>query len=393
MGNSSAAIAPHPGDDARKHPSLTNFYGNAAWIEGRAQSQIEDVLSIEGVIRIAAFPDLHPGRYGPVGVAVESSRLHPLLVGNDIGCGMSVFELDLAVRKIRVDKAADRLRLLEGDWNGAPEERLAAIGLDPHTFPASLGSIGGGNHFCELQMVHEKLAGGVVDPSRAYLLVHSGSRGFGEAVLSSVPQGSGLGVGADTDIAMEYLAKHDAAVKWASLNRRIIAERAAESLRADMREICDVPHNLVVRSGSSLIHYKGAACVGASAVAPVAGSRDTLSHIVLSTEDMDASLGGISHGAGRKYDRASMHHRVGRSRSDREAMERNQFGGRIVCEDRDLLLEEAGEAYKDAGRVVADLVAFGLVSHVASMRPLVTFKRARGEKIVPKGREKGRVRR
>jgi release factor H-coupled RctB family protein len=74
-------------------------------------------------------------------------------------------------------------------------------------------------------------------------------------------------------------------------------------------------------------------------------------------------------------------------------MERNQFGGRIVCEDRDLLLEEAGEAYKDAGRVVADLVAFGLVSHVASMRPLVTFKRARGEKIVPKGREKGRVRR
>ncbi len=393
MGNSSTAERPLQGDDARKHPSLTNFYGNSAWIEGRAQCQIEDVLNIGGVSRVAAFPDLHPGRYGPVGVAVESSRLHPLLVGNDIGCGMSVFELDLQARKIRADKAADRLRLLEGAWDGEAGNRLAEIGLDPSTFPTSVGSIGGGNHFCELQMLHEKMADGIVDPTRAYLLVHSGSRAFGESVLTSVPQGSGLGVDPDTDIAIEYLAKHDAAVKWAALNRRIIAERAAEALRADLRLVCDVPHNLVVRSGSSLIHYKGAASVGASAVAPVAGSRDTLSHIVVSAPDMDASLGGISHGAGRKYDRASMHHRVGRSRSDREAMERNQFGGRIVCEDRDLLLEEAGEAYKDAGRVVADLVAFGLVSHVASMRPLVTFKRAREEKPVSQGREKGRARR
>jgi release factor H-coupled RctB family protein len=393
MGNSSAAIAPHLGDGARKRPSLTNFYGDSAWIEGRAQSQINDVLSIEGVTRVAAFPDLHPGRYGPVGVAVESSRLHPLLVGNDIGCGMSVFELDLPVRKIKVDKAADRLRLLEGDWDGNPEDRLAEIGLDPSTFPTSIGSIGGGNHFCELQMVHEKMMDGIVDPARAYLLVHSGSRAFGESVLSSVPHGSGLAVDADTEVALDYLAKHDAAVKWASLNREIIAERAAEALRADVRLVCDVPHNLVVRSGTRLIHYKGAACVGSSSIAPVAGSRETLSHIVLSSNDMEASLGGISHGAGRKYDRASMHHRVGRSRSDREAMERTQWGGRIICEDRDLLLEEAGEAYKDAGRVVSDLVAFDLVSHVAAMRPLVTFKRAREEKPAVRERAKGRGRR
>jgi release factor H-coupled RctB family protein len=184
---------------------------------------------------------------------------------------------------------------------------------------------------------------------------------------------------AESGMAEEYLARHDGAVAWAALNRRIIAERAAEALRANVRLVCDVPHNLVRRSASGWRHYKGSAAVVPGGLAPVAGSRATLSHIVRAADDMEKSLGGISHGAGRKYDRASMHHRVGRSRSDRDAMDRNPYGGRIVCEDKDLLLEEAGEAYKDSGRVVEDLAAFGLVIPVASMRPIVTFKRARAE--------------
>jgi release factor H-coupled RctB family protein len=88
-------------------------------------------------------------------------------------------------------------------------------------------------------------------------------------------------------------------------------------------------------------------------------------------------LASLAHGAGRKFDRASMHGRIHASKADRAQLTRNAFGGVIVCEDRDLLVEEAPEAYKNIDRVIADLADFGLARVVATFRPLVTFKTAR----------------
>lgn len=379
MGNSIAATEPHHDDVGLNAASHTGFYGPAAWIEGRALKQIEDVAALKGITRIASFPDLHPGRYGPVGMAALSDRLHPLLVGNDIGCGMSLFELDMPVRRLRLDKVADRLRGLEGQWDGPAGARLDQAGIDPSIAPHSLGTVGGGNHFCELQAIEEIFAEGMPDKAATYVLVHSGSRSYGEAVLSSVSDGSGLDLDPHSEEGLRYLSAHDTAVRWAALNRAVIAERAAMAIRCDVRLICDVPHNLVRQTAEGWVHYKGAAAPDAGGLAPVAGSRDSLSYIVRALPGLATSLGGISHGAGRKYDRASMHHRGGATRAERDAMERNRWGGRIVCEDRDLLLEEAAGAYKDAGRVVDDLADHGLASRVASMRPVVTFKRARNE--------------
>jgi len=61
-------------------------------------------------------------------------------------------------------------------------------------------------------------------------------------------------------------------------------------------------------------------------------------------------------------------------------MERNGFGGRIVCEDRDLLIEEAPSAYKSAEQVIADLEATGVATRVATLNPLLTFKKIRQER-------------
>ncbi|AMB45255.1 Release factor H-coupled RctB family protein [Methylobacterium sp. AMS5] len=69
-----------------------------------------------------------------------------------------------------------------------------------------------------------------------------------------------------------------------------------------------------------------------------------------------------------------MHGRIERVRSVREGLKRNPFGGIVVCEDRNLLIEEAGDAYKAIDRVIDDLVSFGLAEVVATFRPLVTFK-------------------
>ena len=184
----------------------------------------------------------------------------------------------------------------------------------------------------------------------------------------------------------DYIDAHDRAVRWARLNRSIIAGRAAEAARADLRVVNDLAHNMVeLRPGAateeagSALHRKGAAAADRGLV-PVPGSRGTLSYLVepLAAERPD-TLASLAHGAGRKYDRASMHGRVRTKKSDVARLERNPFGGLVVCGDRDLLVEEAPEAYKNIDRVIDDLVGFGLARVVATFRPLLTFKKAQGK--------------
>src|SRR5258708_13366656 len=101
------------------------------------------------------MPDLHPGKYGPVGCAVLADSIHPQLVGSDIGCGMGLFELDIAARKLRLDQLADPLHALDQPWGGDINSVLTGAGLHATNFDASLGSIGGGNHFPELPALEE----------------------------------------------------------------------------------------------------------------------------------------------------------------------------------------------------------------------------------------------
>ncbi len=363
---------PLMGDRRLSGGVISRFYSSSAWIEGRAEDQLTHVSTWAGVSKIAAFPDLHPGKHGPVGCAILADRVFPQLIGGDIGCGMSFFQLDLPVRKLKLDKAVRRMRGLDQPLEALQTERLAALGLAEHLFPEALGTIGGGNHFCEVQMIAQRAPGCDLDPSLAYLLVHSGSRGLGTAIINSLPQGAFSGLsGADP-----YVAQQEQAVTWASLNRQIIAERAAEALRADVQLIADAPHNLLTRRGTGWLHRKGAAV--ASDLVPLAGSRATPSFLLKATAH-EGALASLAHGAGRRYDRSSMHGRVRAKKSDIAAMERNPFGGRVICEDRDLLVEEAPVAYKSAEAVAADLEKAGIAQRIATLHPLLTFKKARLE--------------
>lgn len=353
---------------------ITKFYTSQAWIEGRAEQQLEEIAGWTGVQKVAGFPDLHPGKYGPVGCAVLADRIFPQLIGNDIGCGMSLFQLDLPVRKLKLEKALRRMRVL---GEPAPEDqrwRLEDTGLPTDLFATSLGTVGGGNHFCEVQTLAEA-DDTRLDASRLYLLVHSGSRGFGNAVLGAVPHGAYVGLQANSDAAQAYLQDHDRAVRWASLNRQIIAERAAEALRADLTLLVDAPHNLLARHGDGWLHRKGAA-VAKQGFVPLAGSRASESYLMSPMGHVDA-LGSLAHGAGRRYDRSSMHGRVRAKKSDIVAMQRTSFGGRILCEDRYLLIEEAPLAYKSAKSVAEDLERTGAAHCVAEFHPLLTFKKTR----------------
>lgn len=357
------------------------FASSKSWIEGNATLQLEQVAALPGVQAVAAMPDLHPGKYGPVGCAVLADRIHPQLVGSDIGCGMGLFQLDVAARKLRLDQLAERLHALDQPWDGDTAGVMAEAGLDTTDFDASLGSIGGGNHFCELQAIDEIVEPDIaaqagLDRDHAYVLVHSGSRGLGYSILERVLAHGQVALDPTGDEGHAYMDAHDHAVQWAKLNRRIIAERAAAAARADLRPVNDLPHNMVERAGAMALHRKGAAASDRGLV-PVPGLRGTLSYLVEPLAGMRAeALASLAHGAGRKYDRGSMHGRVRVKKSDVARLERNPYGGIVVCGDRSLLAEEAPEAYKSIERVIDDLVEFGLARVVATFRPLVTFKKA-----------------
>jgi release factor H-coupled RctB family protein len=184
-----------------------------------------------------------------------------------------------------------------------------------------------------------------------------------------------------------YRNDHDHAVRWARLNRQIIAQRAAAAARAEPIPVNDLAHNMVEpQVDGAVLHRKGAAASDRGLV-PVPGSRGSLSYLVEPlARTRPEALVSLAHGAGRKYDRASMHGRVRVKKSDVARLERNPYGGIIVCGDRGLLAEEAPEAYKNVERVIADLVEFGLARVVATFRPLLTFKKARS--AIARGRDR-----
>jgi len=378
--------------------SLYNFYSARSWIEESAIQQLDELTRKKGVHQIASFPDLHPGKFGPVGVSILADRVYPHLIGNDIGCGMSLFLLDIEVRKLKLDKCAQKLRQLEGPFfkdgndsspfNDDLSSRLDRYGLlelseTENLFLQSLGTIGGGNHFCELQAIGDVFDEVVFDELKlnknsVLLFVHSGSRGFGMSVFQTVQDCFEQGLRDNSLELGNYLNLHDAAVRWASLNRQIIAERAAHALRAEVKLLVDCPHNLVERYDDGFIHRKGAAKADLPVV-PIAGSRDALSFLVKPSGDIDQkkrSLFSLAHGSGRKYDRKSMKGRVGTNKSDLNKLERTSFGGQVICEDKQLLVEEAPTAYKNSKTVLTDLVEAQLVSPVLSLKPLLTFKKA-----------------
>lgn len=375
---------------------LRRFYTDKTWVEGETLRQLNDMAQLKGAIAIAAFPDLHPGKYGPTGMALLSERLHPLLIGNDIGCGMSLFALDLPLRKLRLDKAEQRLRELEHQSLPDIAHKMAEYGLVPDLFPEGLGTIGGGNHFCELQAVDQLFTSSsdhLFDEQTLYLLVHSGSRGLGAAAFSAFLANNEAGhdgLEPSSPAFIHWRETHDQCVTWASLNRRMIAERAAKALHADVQLITDVPHNLVRFTPEGIVHHKGAAVAHSGDLIPIAGSRASLSYVIRACDTVTQSLGAVSHGAGRKYDRASMQARIGKMRSQREQLTRNAWGGRAICDDRALLVEESAAAYKDSTQVVADLEAHNLVEPVAAMRPLLTYKKAHMQNSTEKPKDKSR---
>ena len=366
------------------------------WIEGLAIQQLIKTSELVGMQRVAGMPDLHPGRGYPIGAAFfTTNKIYPALVGNDIGCGMSLWQTTAKVSKVNVDKMAKRFSHVElpldESWADTVNARKREKGIAINAYDHALGTIGGGNHFAEFQAIEEVYDHAALDElglnkTHLQLLVHSGSRGLGQSILVNhvtTHNHNGLNVsdtGNDSDDFTDYMAKHDEAVRWAELNRELIAMRFLKAIRAEGACTLDVNHNLVtpkeIDGTQGYLHRKGATPSDQGYVV-IPGSRGDYSYLVKpltsANANMAVSLYSLAHGAGRKWKRGECHGRLGH-KYKRDDLYRTSLGSRVICGNKELLYDEAPQAYKKCETVISDMVDAGLIEVVAKLRPVLTFK-------------------
>jgi release factor H-coupled RctB family protein len=383
MGNSHNQIpAPNDTVDIRLISSESN------WIEGAAIQQLQKTAELNGMRAVAGMPDLHPGRGYPIGAAFFSvGRIYPALVGNDIACGMSFWQTTLKLSKLKLDKLAKALNDVEeplpDDWSDDIQQGKIRKNISIDAFDRSLGTIGGGNHFAEFQAI-DRIENQVLfddaklDKNFTYLLVHSGSRGLGQNILSEhITQHNHDGLQEGSDDFSAYMEKHDEAVRWAELNRELIDRRIMEAIRCDGNQVLDVNHNLVSKSevsgDSGWLHRKGAT-PSDNGLVIIPGSRGDYSYLVKPiAEFAHRSLFSLAHGAGRKWARGDCKTRLDKRFSSEDLL-RTKLGSRVICGDKELLYDEAPEAYKRCDDIIQSLVDENLIEVIARLRPVLTFK-------------------
>lgn len=342
------------------------------WIEQAGKDQLCGVSRLPGMVKTVGLPDLHPGK-SPVGMAALSlGRFYPHLIGNDIGCGMSLFSTGVKQKKFKMDKWVTRLNsireLADIPWENPYEEECPI---------RDFGTIGSGNHFAEFQCldtVYDEQAAekcGILD-GQLLLLVHSGSRGYGQEILSHFYRPEGIDE--KSEEADAYLEAHDRALLWAGRNRLAAGEKLLSYLGLDSRPelLLESCHNYVEQSGGGWLHRKGSVSAKIGPVV-IPGSRGSLTYVCLPRPDTAVSLDSLSHGAGRKWARSICKSRIDR-KYDRESIRSTEYKSRVVCHDTNLLFAEAPEAYKNVEQVIASLEEFDLIKVAATLRPLITFK-------------------
>lgn len=359
--------------------NITIISSEKNWMESTAIDQLKNAATLEGMARVVGLPDLHPGKT-PVGaVFVTEGIIYPHLIGNDIGCGMSLFMTDVEKRKFKLERMIKKLEDLED---------LKQIDISDHVRDnndASLGTIGGGNHFAEFQSVEkvydlEEFSKTGFDENKIMLLVHSGSRGHGERILNHFIKKyhAEKGLDAGSEEGELYMTQHNGALEWAAHNREIIAFRLlkATGISVEAAKMLDNVHNCVSlkTTGDKIqcIHRKGAV-VADRGIVVIPGSRGSLTYIVKPSDDTAVSGYSLAHGAGRKWERGMCKGRL-EGIYTKETIKQTRLKGKIICKDTNLLFEEASEVYKNIDVIIQSLVDFGLIKVIATLRPVLTVK-------------------
>ena len=221
-------------------------------IEDTAIEQIQrmcDCPFAEGS-RIRIMPDVHAGKGCTIGTTMTvRDKAVPNVVGVDIGCGMYTVNLGKAeINMEQMDAAAHSIPSGTDVWEGRME-RFDLLGLrcyrelkDVKRLERSLGTLGGGNHFIEIDQASD---------GTRYLVIHSGSRNLGKQVAECYQRlAVDLNKGKE-----EYLRKKDALIEeYKAAGRRSEIQAALKKLKWEKRETT-IPEDLCFVYGQYLEDY------------------------------------------------------------------------------------------------------------------------------------------
>ncbi|MEI7895081.1 MAG: RtcB family protein [Myxococcales bacterium] len=411
--------------------------------------QIVNATRFAGTKAVVITPDVHYGYGVPVGSVILTDRTDGAVamgpVGFDIGCGMMSARSNVAAdcatpdRKLafnravmervamgaggsslrfgqmpkeqlveilhggaevyvekygaQVDRAlAERQRIaVDDDWEvpwggpGHPER-----GLD------QLGSLGGGNHFIELQRCEET--------QTLWVQVHTGSRGFGHGLATNYfalaksehPELTELDLGYFTPESSHYRGYLNAVAaggNFAMVNRLVLFEEVAAAFKKVFREelslVYEISHNLVQAEshpefGDVWVHRKGATrafpaghpaltgtcweTTGHPVLVP--GSNRDFSYVLRPQQGAVKSAYSVNHGAGRRLSRGEAKRQLSQEKVD----DQYRRDGILVNEDGRVPLDESGACYKSSDEVVSAVVSAGLAKVEYRLWPLASLK-------------------
>jgi len=335
--------------------------------------------------RIRVMPDVHPGKVGTIGLTMTvGESLMPNLVGVDIGCGMTIARIRTKGMECQKLDTVIRDNVPVGGAVRKTNHRLCdkAVLRRLHCYKAvdeakaerSIGTLGGGNHFIEIDRDGE---------GAFYLVIHSGSRHLGvevteyylrEGQKASQTKKQGYAPYDLTCLEGELLGQylHDLEIvqEFAGLNREAMVDEIVRGMKWKVLDSYTCIHNYIDFSADVPLLRMGAisAKAGEPVVIPINMRDGIILGKGLGNEDWNCSA---PHGSGRIYRRSEVkeHHTVSEFR---RAME----GIYSICINKDTL-DESPFAYRsieDMLKVVGDTVTVDKV-----IRPVYNFK-AGGDK-------------
>lgn len=330
---------------------------------------IERLRRADDVRHVALMPDVHLSREVCIGAVVATDELvYPAAVGSDIGCGMAAVPLDVEAALLDSEHAAALVlrQLYErvpGNKHQQPrvlpdalrteqlsDQRLTKVAQRDGR--VQLGTLGRGNHFLEFQSD---------ESGQLWLMLHSGSRGIGQAISQhhSAAKSTNtqlFGLRASDDAGQQYLADVAWGRRYAAENRLAML-RAVEDIMQRLfgvstcwNDLVHCDHNFVQwedHDGRQLIvHRKGAQLARDGEPGIVPGSMGA-SSFHTTGRGCAESLYSCSHGAGRRLSRTEARRRVS-GREFQRQVGRLWFDHRRVAK----LVDEAPAAYKDIHQVM-----------------------------------------
>jgi tRNA-splicing ligase RtcB len=386
-----------------------------SWCNNPEEGALEQARNLSNLPfifkQVCLMPDTHQGYGMPIGgvIACENAII-PNAVGVDIGCGMCAVKTNIKVEQLHTTKLKEIISEIRKvipvgfkHHNEAQDEKLMpkAIGYYQETanefrstYPIvgeeyksalhQLGTLGGGNHFIEIQKDEE---------DNIWIMIHSGSRNLGYKVAKHYNKvaielnemwyskvGKKMELAflpiAEDEVVNDYLNEMNYCLEFAYANRKLMMQRILNIFKEsylllETGAMINIHHNyasLENHFGKNVwVHRKGATSAKAGELGIIPGSQGTASYIVEGLGNRESFMS-CSHGAGRKMGRKEAKTTLNLEAEQKLLNDKNIIHS-IRSQDN---LDEATSAYKDIDIVMEEQK--DLVKIITKLEPLAVIK-------------------